>query len=163
MTLNIFFLSTCPNEAARFQCDKHVVKMVLETAQLMSTAHHVHGSRLAHRVYKPTHRNHPSGIWTRMSSANYDWLGAHLCGLLAEYTYRYRKTHATAKLLPLLASNPCDRGPLTVPLLALPDDLRPTPVTWDSAVEAYRAYYRRDKQAMLTYTRRGRPAWLLEE
>ena len=70
--MNIFYIDTCPVKAAQMQCDKHVVKMVLESAQMLCTAHH---SFWQHDVpYKPTHRNHPSAVWARSNSKHYDWL-----------------------------------------------------------------------------------------
>ena len=81
--MNIFYLSRSPVEAAKMQCDKHVVKMILETAQLLSTAHHeLDGASVA---YKPTHKNHPSAVWVRSSSDHYRWTVAHLEALGSEY------------------------------------------------------------------------------
>jgi len=161
--VNIFVLDANPVEAAKAHCNKHVVKMVLESAQLLSTAHHQHKSDVVNDVYKQTHINHPSAIWARSTSANYDWLLSHHIALLDEYTYRYWRGHATARLLPFLRVNPCPIGDLTVPLVAMPDDLKPGDgYGWNDVVEAYRAYYARDKAGMLQYTRRDRPAWLGE-
>ena len=80
--MNIFYLDRDPHEAARLQCDKHVVKMILETAQLLSTAHNeLDGGQIA---YKTTHKNHPSAVWARKSLDNYLWLYRHLEGLGSE-------------------------------------------------------------------------------
>ena len=65
--MNIFVLDNDPFKAAEYQCDKHVVKMVLETAQLLCSAHET-------APYKRTHYNHPCAIWTRSSLSNYMWL-----------------------------------------------------------------------------------------
>jgi len=93
--VNIFYLSRSPVEAAKMQCDKHVVKMILETAQLLSTAHaELDGASVA---YKPTHKNHPSAVWVRSSSDHYRWTVAHLEALGSEYERRYQKVHKTIR------------------------------------------------------------------
>lgn len=93
--MNIFYLDRCPREAARLQCDRHVVKMILETAQLLSTAHHeLDGSSPA---YKPTHKNHPSAVWVRSSVPAYQWAVDHLEALGSEYSHRYGKVHKTIR------------------------------------------------------------------
>jgi hypothetical protein len=93
--MNIFYLDRDPVEAARLQCDRHVVKMILETAQLLSTAHHeLDGESPA---YKATHKNHPSAIWVRSSLDHYEWTLYHLEALGREYTRRYQKVHKTIR------------------------------------------------------------------
>lgn len=91
--MNLFYLDRDPVEAARLQCDKHVVKMILETAQLLSTAH----VELGHEspAYKPTHKNHPSAVWVRSSFKAYRWAWRHMRALGDEYTKRYGKIHKT--------------------------------------------------------------------
>jgi len=100
--MNIFALSNDPREAARFQHDRHVIKMILESAQMLSTACHldpgfmaVLPEQYAPNLYKPTHANHPCNIWVRESKANFVWLTLHLEALLAEYHRRFQKTHKT--------------------------------------------------------------------
>ena len=91
-----------PDIAAQMMCDKHVVKMILESAQMLSTAHRVlDGDEYADRVglYKMTHKNHPSSIWVEVLIENYDWLWAHMDALMKEYTYRYGKHHATERMI----------------------------------------------------------------
>ena len=91
--MNIFYLDENPRVAAQMQCDKHIVKMILETAQLLSTAHHeLDGESPA---YKPTHKNHPSAVWVRSSTMAYRWAWQHLKALGEEYSKRYGKTHKT--------------------------------------------------------------------
>ena len=91
--MNLFYLSRDPVEAARLQCDKHVVKMILETAQMLSTAHlELDGQQVA---YKATHKNHPSTVWVRGSLQHYAWAVCHLAALGDEYTRRYGKVHKT--------------------------------------------------------------------
>ena len=72
----------------------------------MSTAHFVlDGIQVG---YKPTHRNHPSAVWTRSTSANYQWLYAHFKALCSEYTFRTGKIHKTSELLSVLDKLPCN-------------------------------------------------------
>ena len=103
--MNIFYLNSNPGLAAQMQCEQHVVKMIMESAQLLSTAHRVldgEKSADAMKLCKATHKNHPSAIWTRESHANYHWLFAHMKALMREYTYRYDKHHAYERLLDYL-------------------------------------------------------------
>ena len=82
--MNIFFLDKFTMKAVKDYCDKHVVKMILETAQLLSTAHHELGSSMAPHVYKSTHKNHPSAVWVRSGFGQYAWTYSLLCELLKE-------------------------------------------------------------------------------
>ena len=111
--MNIFYLHIDQNECAKLHTDKHVVKMILEYAQLLSTAHRIldgveckeltaAGRRITRwrvesaldgMLYKSTHANHPSAVWTRKSKQNYVWLAKMLDALCKEYTYRYGKIH----------------------------------------------------------------------
>ena len=88
--MNIFVTSHCPAESARFLDDKRVIKMVLESAQLLSTAINLNGGNAP---YKTTHQNHPCNIWARESRNNYIWLLEHFAALCEEYTARYGKKH----------------------------------------------------------------------
>ena len=90
--MNIFYLDKCPEKAARLQYNKHVVKMILESAQMLCTAHHHYGNG-DNVPYKKAHYNHPSTIWVRQNSIHYDWLYDHMIALGDEYTKRYGKTH----------------------------------------------------------------------
>jgi hypothetical protein len=92
--MNIFILDTDPVIAAQMQCDKHVVKMILETAQLLCS---VFPDGKA--PYKKTHINHPCSKWTRESSCNYMWLLDHGNALVNEYTFRYDKVHKSAAVI----------------------------------------------------------------
>ena len=90
--MNIFYLDKCPHKAAELQYNKHVVKMILESAQMLCTAHHVHGNP-DDVPYKQAHLNHPSTIWARENASNYEWLFHHFCALSKEYKKRYGKNH----------------------------------------------------------------------
>lgn len=93
--MNIFYLSEDPNQAAKYMYNKHVVKMILESAQLLCTAHIISDGETADVPYKATHKNHPSAIWARESVSNYIWLYDHMIALGNEYTRRYGKKHLT--------------------------------------------------------------------
>ncbi len=156
--MNIFYLDINPTLAAQYQCDKHVVKMIVETAQLMSTAHHIlDGSSADPGLYKSTHKNHPSAIWVRESNNNYNWLLCHLMALLHEYHHRYGKRHKTGDLLPILM-----RPPKNIPITYFknPPQCMPDEFKTENTVEAYRNYYRTGKAHLLAYTKRERPDWL---
>ncbi len=156
--MNIFFLHMIPSICAQYHLDKHVVKMILETAQLLCSAHYLSDSSFAPR-YKLTHKNHPSAIWTRTSLDNYKWLvelGKELC---KEYTYRYGKIHKCQIVIEELADNlpPIPEIGFTKPLLAMPDEYKGR-----EAVESYRAYYLFEKYHMFSWKKRDTPRWVLE-
>lgn len=105
--MNIFFLSANARACSKYYCDKHVVKIILEIAQLLYTCHHVIGTPLKTplKPYRATHKNHPMAIWVRKSPNNYTFaanLGLCLC---QEYTRRYGKVHKTEEHLLWLKSN----------------------------------------------------------
>ena len=98
--MNIFVTDPDPVISAQTLCDKHVVKMVLESAQMLSTAWREYSSEYAdeHELYKTAHLNHPCSIWVRLARENYRWLYKHFVALCEEYTHRYEKSHASARL-----------------------------------------------------------------
>lgn len=177
--MNIFFLDTDPQIAAQYHHDKHVVKMILETAQLLSTAHRVldgeqyvdqstgrkikrwkmNDSFIDERLYKATHMNHPSNVWTRESKDNYIWLYKLFVSLCHEYTHRYGKVHATCKKLAVILGqtpkNIPDVGMTKMPQ-AMPDQYKA-----NDSVQAYRNYYVGAKKSQSKYTNRNEPAWLI--
>ena len=141
--MNIFYLSRDPHEAARLQCDRHVVKMILETAQLLSTAHvELDGRQVA---YKATHKNHPSAVWVRSNPRHYRWTHQHLMALGREYERRYSKVHRTIRehgkaleTLPV-ALDPLFTGsepPFVHPPQCMPDECKNS-----DTVVAYQTYY----------------------
>lgn len=89
--MNIFVTNTCPIKSAIILDDKRLIKMVLETTQLLSTTLTILGSKKA--PYKKTHINHPCTLWVKESKGNYLWLLNHLKSLATEYTKRYNKVH----------------------------------------------------------------------
>lgn len=158
--MNIFFLDWNPTLCAQYHTDKHVVKMIVETAQLLSTAHHVSNSEVAPFVYRKTHTNHPSAVWVRQNSTNYTWTFALLKALLQEYTYRYGKEHSTAKLVHYLSFLPKDM-PITR-LVSRPPQAMPDEYKADDCITAYRNYYKNGKSHLHTWTKREKPKWLEE-
>jgi len=87
--MNIFYLDSDPVKAAQIQYNKHVVKMILESAQMLCTAHHCYGSseQKANVPYKQAHLNHPSTIWARRSRTTYMWLYDHMLNVEIFYLY----------------------------------------------------------------------------
>lgn len=103
--MNIFACSRNPRLAARYLPDKHIVKMPLESAQMLSTAAHVSkclSSKEAARIYEPAYVNHKCNVWVRASSENASWLIEHALALCAEYTRRYHKVHASQAIIEFL-------------------------------------------------------------
>jgi len=162
--MNIFYLSEDYDIAARAQTDKHVVKMILESAQLLSTAHRyldgemfiqysANGRKLkrwSHPtlddvLYKSTHLNHPSGIWCREAEENYMWLYNHFMSLCDEYTIRYGKVHSSetrlGKVLATPPKNISKMGP-TPMRIAITDK---THVVTGNPVQSYINYYIAEK------------------
>ena len=175
--MNIFFLNQDPIEAARAMCDKHIVKMPLETAQMLSTAHRVldgteevrlteSGRKLKHwrlpderehTLYKAAYINHPSTVWARSSRITFNWLWQHGLALCAEYTKRYGKVHKCEavirdcsqqiSLLPNYGEHPAPQ--------CMPDKYRN-----DSLVTAYRNYYIGEKSRFAKWNKGTQaPSW----
>ena len=158
--MNIFYLDRSPMVAAEMHCNKHVVKMILETAQMLSTAHRViDGDEYADRMglYKMAHKNHPSTIWTRTSTENYMWLNRLFGALCREYTYRYEKHHASERLLgPLaLVPNGMTYSGFTDPPQCMPDDVKS-----ESVIDAYHKYYAVYKKDFAKWTNRPVPNFM---
>ena len=176
--MNIFYLDHNPVQAARWMVDKHVVKMILESAQLLSTAHRVldgmetvgssKTGRKAKRwilpdaregiMYAATHINHPSAVWCRQSVENYTWLSDHLYALLDEYTYRYEKRHKCAELAYYLQSPPhklkeYDWTPMPS---AMADEYKIS----NDPITNYRNYYKFGKSNMHSWKKREQPEWI---
>jgi len=164
--MQIFFLDKKPSLASQYHFDIHVNKSLIETAQILSTVHHLYQYPLDSNnflrvnlncLYKPTHQNHPDVIWCCESKANYIWLYQLFCKLGEEYKFRFEKDHLTNyKLLSPLSFVPDlpDKS-FTFPPLVMPDDYK-----LDDPVESYRNYYRQGKSHLLKYTKREKPEWL---
>jgi hypothetical protein len=139
--MNIFYLDKDPCRAAELQYNKHVVKMILESAQMLCTAHRYYGNEDV--PYKSTHLNHPSTVWVRENSKHYRWLFHHMLGLGSEYTKRYGRKHLTIdKCFGPLSFLPPDipTTDFIQPPQAMPDEYKDK-----CSVKAYWSYYIGDK------------------
>jgi hypothetical protein len=170
--MNIFYLDNDTRVCAEMHNDKHLVKMILEYAQLLSTAHRVldgtivigtsssgrkktiyslHGN-IDTILYSATHINHPSAVWVRQSSSNYMWLAELLEMLCGEYTYRYGKVHKVERdgLMQTLKNNfpkNISDKPFTEPTPAMPDDVKVS----GSSIASYRNYYINNKTHLASW------------
>lgn len=143
--MNIFYLHKSPELSAQAMHNKHIVKMILESAQMLCTAHHeLDGEKVcSNSLYKSTHKNHPSAKWVRESKQNYSWLYQHMLALGFEYTKRYGKLHKSIKTLSNTLINfpkNLPYGKFTQPPQAMPDEYKHE----DSTI-AYRKYYLSEK------------------
>lgn len=179
--MNIFWLDKDPIESAKMHHDKHVVKMILEYAQLLSTAHRILDGTLNNVIshsgrrkkvytlnddrdavlYNATHINHPSAIWARQTCNNYRQLYELFCATCDEYTYRYGKVHLTdSKLRTILKQHPKNIGRSKIqvdPTPAMPDECK---IPGD-VVGSYRKYYIDKKVDMAKWTNREPPQWFI--
>ena len=141
--MNIFYLDRDPYKAASHFYDKHKVKMILESAQMLCTAHHVYGNP-DDVPYRQAHLNHPSTIWARQSRRNYYWLYEHMIALGQEYTKRYGKIHMTIDKCRFALSF-CPDGITSVvftePPQCMPDEYKVP----GCSITAYWNYYEQDK------------------
>lgn len=181
--MNIFYLNKNPKQCAQQHLDKHVVKMILEYAQLLSTAHRVldgehyidassgrkiqrwklQNLQLEHKLFKASHINHPSAIWCRKNVQNYMWLAELLEETCVEYTYRYGRTHSVEQsgLMQDLKNNfpkNLSIGEFTEPTPAMPDDCKIV----GNSIKSYHAYYVEKKRMFAKWTNRPMPLWFLE-
>ena len=180
--MNIFYLDNDVQTCAEMHNNSHCVKMILEYAQLLSTAHrfldgvpHVFKRETTGRqytryilddsrdgvLYGATHINHPSAIWVRQSDANYIWLCNLLVALCEEYTHRYGKIHKVQRdglCYVLLWNVPKNipHGPFTEPTPAMPDEVK---IAGDS-IASYRNYYNVSKTHLAKWKSRPVPEWL---
>ena len=178
--MNIFYVNSDPEVAARSMVDRHVVKMILETAQLLSTAHRVidgeeyvgqsQSGRKAKRwrlsgnvdaiMYAATHINHPSAVWVRENSANYAWLYDHLLALGREYTHRYGRTHLTIdKLKDILKDSPQNIKQSNV-MTKMPSCMDKQYIVSLDPITNYRNYYNYGKTDLLRWSNRTPPQWI---
>ena len=151
--MNIFVLSNDPVEAASMMCDKHVLKMIIESGQMLCAAHEP-----GFAPWKRTHYNHPCSIWTRTTTSNYHWLVEHGLALCREYTKRYGKLHKSEEVIQWCKKNvppSVPEGPLTPFAIAIKDPKHHL----NSAVESYRAYYKADKARFAKWKNTSPPEW----
>lgn len=180
--MNIFILDKDPEIAAQLQCDKHVVKMIVESAQMLSTAHRVLDGTPSKKpsksgktmvthweledyeadliYYKAVHVNHPCSIWCRETETNYRWLWQHLFALTQEYHHRYGKFHKTENVQWPLQSPPSNipKGGLTQFPLAMKSN--PECMFPDNPVKSYRMFYQtKQSRFKMAWTKRPIPDW----
>jgi len=179
--MNIFYLHKEPKTCAEMHLDKHCTKMLIEYAQLMSTAHRVlDGQKYIAKsktgrkvtryrldnpneeatVYKACHINHPSAVWVRASAYNYWWLYQMWSHLHEEFKIRYGKDHKSYVVLKELLRNPPKNAPLNIlfsqPTQAMPDDVKN-----EDSITAYRDYYIKYKNSFATW-KTSVPEWYSE-
>lgn len=178
--MNIFYIDECPVQSAQWMVDKHVVKMILETAQLLSTAHRVidgietDGVSASGRrkkmwmlrdereniLYQSTHINHPSAIWARDTLCNYQWLWKHLKALCEEYTHRYGKVHKveSSGLMNCLRQPPeyIKKHYMTKMPSAMDEEYKIS----SNPIKNYRNYYKFGKASLHKWTNRQQPEWI---
>lgn len=154
--MNIFVLDLDPVKCAEYHVDKHAVKMVLETSQILCGVHHMIGSDLD-IPYRLSHKNHPCSIWARECIENYVWLcdlGLELC---KEYTYRYGKRHKSQDVIEWCIENKPqlrENGDITPFALAMPDECKV-----GGPVKSYREYYMTEKAHIASWKDREKPEW----
>jgi len=174
--MNIFILDRDPVKAAQMQCDKHIVKMPLESAQMLSTAHRMLDGELHYelstkgrkvkryrlpddredKLYKAVHFNHPCTAWTMLSNNNYNWHFVHFQALSEEFKYRFGKDHSSWTDLNEILSMPPRNIPIgykTQPPLAMGSNPE---CMFEDVVKSYRAFYQ-TKQKRFTMSWRSRP------
>ena len=154
--MNIFFLDENPTLSAQYHVDKHVVKMILETAQLLCGVHHMTDQVTDQVPYKLSHKNHPCSIWCRESLSNYLYLCELGLELSKEYTYRYGKRHKSQDVIEWCLINKPNIPDIefTDPAKAMPDEFKV-----DSVVESYRNYYMVAKSNLAAWKNREKPFW----
>ncbi len=161
--MNIFFLDEDVKKSAEYHCDKHICKMILEYAQLLSTAHRILDNNESSVLYKSTHVNHLCGKWVRESLGNYSYVYSLFVAVSQEYTFRYGKDHLSyLKLKDVLKSVPNNINKSTLDIktapLCMPDEFKK-----DDVVGSYRNYYinGKSKSFSLTWKNRDVPYWFI--
>ena len=153
--MNIFVLDKNIKRCAQYHCDQHVVKMILESVQLLCTTLNKKGFTTP---YKSTHINHPCVLWLEQSYDNFIWLEKLTQALNQEYKYRYYKDvdHKSMLVLAQIDNHKYSANGLTPFPQAMPDEYK---VEGDAA-SAYRRFYIADKLTFAKWTRRKPPKWL---
>jgi len=158
--MNIFILDEDPAASAIMMCDKHIGKMILESAQMLSTAHRILDTDVDDILYKIAHKGHPCTKWVMESETNYTWLYYHMVALGKEFEYRRGKVHGTiTKLQDALATPPINipKGPRTEFVQAM--KAYPECMVEGNAVQAYRNYYHVAKDFATWEWGREAPSW----
>lgn len=153
--MNIFVLDSDIRRCARYHCDRHVVKMILESVQILCTALNKRGLETP---YRSTHVQHPCVLWVEASYDNFLWLAELAVELDREYRFRYRKhdSHSSIGVLETILPFRYPSHGLTPFAQAMPDEYKMP----GDAVQAYRRFYRGEKMGFARWTRRDAPDWL---
>lgn len=158
--MNLFFLHFNPVIAAQTQCDKHVVKMTLETAQILSTVCTKY-SLIDDLFYKSTHSNHPVVLWTGESYSNFLWVVQHGLALSREYTRRYKKIHKSESVIRRVAMMMhlinFPSVEFTYPKLCMPDNCK---IEDGNVVKSYRNFYIIEKRKFAKWKLGNTPYWM---
>ena len=151
--MNIFVLENCPIRSAKSACDKHVIKMILESAQMLCSVFEP-GSA----PYRRGYYNHPCTKWSRETRQNYEWLLKHGKALSSEYTYRYGKRHKSEDVIDWCASR---YKKLNLPTTGLTNFAQAMPEKYRDkcSVKAYRQYYNGEKAYFAKWSKRPIPRW----
>jgi len=180
--MNIFALSPVPEIAAKWHCDKHVVKMIVESGQMLSTAHRMlDGTETRRRsasgktmskywqlndkredvLYKAVHMGHPCTVWTMQSHKNYKWHYLLFEKLCKEYTYRYNKIHATeTKLLDSLKALPKNITKRAMDAWPLAMGSNPECMNSADPIDSYQKFYQtKQTRFSMVWTKRNTPHW----
>jgi hypothetical protein len=163
--MNIFAVNNDPIKAAQDLCDKHVVKMIVEGCQMLSTNHRICGSHVIYapvNLYKASFANHPCTIWARSSYENCEWLARHTYELCVEYTMRYDKIHSCQSMAAWFLNHivvPYNATKCLTPFAqAMPDKYK-----HENAVVAYRSYYLGEKSKFAKWKMGDSPSWFTEK
>jgi hypothetical protein len=150
--MNIFVLDSNIKKCAEYHCDKHVVKMILESAQLLCSSVWLDGGKAP---YKLTHKNHPCSKWARESLDNWLWLKELALELCTEYTRRYKREHKTESIIRNLKTPNLENKGLTDFPLAMPDKYKTKNV-----IRSYRDYYIYEKKDIAKWNKlNNTPEW----
>jgi hypothetical protein len=164
--MNIFFLDWDPKKCAKETLDKHIIKQILESTQLLYSVYHLCDPEkltiCPYTPYKLTHKNHPCAKWVRENLSNFYWLLLLSWEYCKEYTYRYEKIHACQKHIIWMVHNLPDlcKAKITMPAQAMPDKYRC--LSPQDPVQAYKNYYIGEKLYFAKYTKREIPIWISE-
>jgi hypothetical protein len=161
--MNLFVLDSDPVKAAQLNCDVHTSKMILESAQILSTTFHLQGIEAP---YKASHVNHPTSKWVRESRANFDWTVKHGIALYEEKLYRTGKGHKSVEVIEWAKQNAhllkFEKQEQTTFAIAISDTMlcRKDPnFNLDNPVECYKLYYKHDKRHIGKWKNRPVPEW----
>lgn len=178
--MNIFAVDKNPAVSAINLCDKHVLKMIVESCQILSTTHrildgyvtyapHISGKlkkihklldlELETKLCKSVMWNHPCVVWVRESTSNYTWLSEHNLALCREYEQRYGKIHSMQPLATLLY----ERLPNNIPIDELTEfvQIMPNQYKMSNPVLGYRYYYCYEKSRFAKWKLGNVPNWYM--